>query len=163
MVESVKRDHPDVVVTKVQGQESCEAPEGFVGQLVGVEGVGHLQVEEGLANLSEGHVLYPDYLVAGQVQPRDAGNVVKSVTSDNFYIGINKIEDFQSGRKILKLAWSEVAVVSGGSNGNFPERSHDSHLSHWNVSHVISLQVQVLHSVPGKVEYFINEIKFHSS
>ena len=148
MVEGVERNHPDVVVTEVQGQQSCQAPEGFVGQLVGVESVRHLQVEQRLANLSEGHVLYPDYLVTGQIQPRDAGNVVKSVTSDNFYIGINKIEDFQSGWEILELAWPEVAVVSGGSNGNFPERSHDSHLSHWNVSHVVSLQVQVLQGVP---------------
>ena len=139
VVESVERNHPDVVVTEVQCQESRQTPEGFVGELVGVEGVGHLQVEERLANLSEGHVLYPDYLVTGQVQPRDAGNVVESVTSDNFYIGINEIEDFQARGKILKLARSEVAVVSGGGNGNFPERSHDSHLSHWNISHVISL------------------------
>ena len=139
MVKSVKGDHPDVVVTEVQGQQSCQAPEGFVGQLVGVESVRHLQVEQRLANLSKGHVLYPDYLVTGQVQPRDAGNVVESVTSDNFYIGINEIEDFQARGEILKLARSEVAVVSGGGNGNFPERSHDSHLSHWNISHVISL------------------------
>ena len=157
MVEGVERDHPDVVVAEVQGQQSCQTPERFVRQLVNVKGVGHLQVEQRLPDLSEGHVLYPHYLVTGQIQPGDAGNVIKSVASDNFYIGINKIENFQAGWEVLKLTWSQVAVVSGGSNGNFPQGSHDSHLSHWNVSHVISLQVQVLHSVPRSrnVQYFI--------
>ena len=137
-----------MVVTEVEGEQSCQTAERFVGQLVSVEGVGHLQVEQRLPNLSEGNVLYPHYLVTGQIQPGDAGNVIKSVTSDNFYIGINKIENFQSGWEVLELTWSQVAVVSGGRNGYFPERSHDSHLSHWNVSHVVSLQVQVLQGVP---------------
>ena len=83
-----------MVVTEVEGEDGGEALEGRVGEVVSVESVGHLEVEERLADLSEGLVLNPDYLVTGEIQPRDAGNVVKSVTPDNFYIGINKIENF---------------------------------------------------------------------
>ena len=74
---------PDEVVAEVQGGDGGQALEGQVGEVVGVEGVGHLEVEQRLADLTERVNFYPGYLVAGQVEPRHAGDVVEGVAADH--------------------------------------------------------------------------------
>ena len=55
-MEAVEGDVPDVVVAQVQGLDAAQAPEGLVGESPEVEGVGELEVADGVAHLPEGVV-----------------------------------------------------------------------------------------------------------
>ena len=120
-----------------------------------VESVGHLQVSHWFANLSEGAVLNPIYFITGQIQPRHAGNVVKSVVSDNFDVGVDEIENLESRGEFLKLTQNQISIISGRGESNFPQRPHDPHLAERNVPHVVSLKIQILQSKPSQevIEY----------
>ena len=56
LVEAVQGDVPDVVVAQVQGLDPAQAPEGLVRKSPEVEGVGELEVADGIADLPEGVV-----------------------------------------------------------------------------------------------------------
>ena len=125
-VERVERNSSDMIVTEVQCPEGCQGLEGGVGQVVGVEGVGHLEVEERLPDLAEGVHLDPGDLVAGQVEPGHAGHVVERVAPDDLDVGVDQVELLHPGREVLELTESEVAVVPGGGQPHPAKAPHDA-------------------------------------
>ena len=136
-----------MIVTEIQDPQGCQGLEGNVGQLVDVEGMGHLEVEQGLPDLPECVHLDPGDLVAGQVQPRHAGHVVEGVTPDDFDVGVDQMELLHPRGEVLKLAEPQVAVVPCGGEAHPPEGAHDAHLPHGDVPHVVPDHLQVLQGV----------------
>ena len=58
LVEAVEGDVPDVIVAQVQGVDPAQAPESLVRKSPEVEGVGELEVADGVTDLPEGVVRY---------------------------------------------------------------------------------------------------------
>ena len=109
-MERVKRNIPDMIVTEIQDPQGCQGLERGVGQFVDVEGVGHLEVEEGLPDLPERILLDPCDLVAGQIQPRHTRHVVEGVAPDDFDVGVNQMELLHPRGKVLELANEKVVL-----------------------------------------------------
>ena len=82
LVEAVEGDVPDVIVAQVQGVDPAQAPESLVRKSPEVEGVGELEVADGVTDLPEGVVRYVLDSVVGLRKEIDLIQIMENYVMD---------------------------------------------------------------------------------